>query len=57
MMEAFAIIRKQKIDQGTETAAHNHNLRASKTKKKENNVDYSKSHLNEILLEVATLLQ
>ena len=48
-MEAFAIIRAEKIDQGTETAAHNHNLRASKTKK-ENNVDYSKSHLNEILL-------
>jgi hypothetical protein len=48
-MEAFAIFRAEKIDQGTETAAHNHNLRASKTKK-ENNVDYSKSHLNEILL-------
>lgn len=48
-MEAFAILRAEKIDQGTETAAHNHNLRASKTKK-ENNVDYSSSHKNELLL-------
>lgn len=48
-MEAFAICRAEKVSQGTETAAHNHNLRASKTKK-ENNVDYSSSHKNEILL-------
>ena len=42
-MEAFAICRAEKVSQGTETAAHNHNLRASKTKL-ENNVDYS-SHI------------
>ena len=48
-MEAFAVLRVEKINQGTETAAHNHNLRASNTKK-EPNVDYSKSHLNRILL-------
>ena len=48
-MEAFAICRAEKVSQGTETAAHNHNLRASKTKL-ENNVDYSSSHKNEILL-------
>ena len=48
-MEAFAILRVEKINQGTETAAHNHNLRASNTKK-EPNVDYSKSHLNRIIL-------
>ncbi len=48
-MEAFAICRAEKVSQGTETAAHNHNLRASKTKK-ENNVDYSSSHKNELLL-------
>ena len=48
-MEANAVLRVEKINQGTETAAHNHNLRASKTKK-ESNVDYSKSHLNKILL-------
>ena len=48
-MEALAICRAEKVSQGTETAAHNHNLRASKTKK-ENNVDYSSSHKNELLL-------
>lgn len=48
-MEAFAVLRVEKINQGTETAAHNHNLRASNTKK-EPNVDYSKSHLNRIIL-------
>lgn len=48
-MEAFAILRVEKINQSTETAAHNHNLRASKTKL-EANVDYSKSHLNKVLL-------
>ena len=48
-MEAFAIFRAEKIDQGTETAAHNHNLRASKSKQ-EKNIDYSSSHKNEILL-------
>ena len=48
-MEANAVLRVEKINQGTETAAHNHNLRASKTKK-ESNVDYSKSHLNKIIL-------
>lgn len=48
-MEAFAIFRAEKIDQGTETAAHNHNLRASKTKQ-EKNIDYSSTHKNELLL-------
>lgn len=48
-MEAFAICRAEKIDQGTETAAHNHNLRASKTKQ-EKNIDYSSSYKNELLL-------
>lgn len=48
-MEAFAIFRAEKIDQGTETAAHNHNLRASKSKQEEN-IDYSSSHKNELLL-------
>ena len=48
-MEAFAVLRAQKIDQGTETAAHNHNLRASATKT-EKNIDRSRSHLNELLL-------
>ena len=48
-MEAFAICRAEKIDQGTETAAHNHNLRASKTKQ-EKNIDYSSTHQNELLL-------
>ncbi len=48
-MEAFAIFRAEKIDQGTETAAHNHNLRASKSKQ-EKNIDYSSSHKNELLL-------
>lgn len=48
-MANFAVLRAQKIDQSTETAAHNHNLRASKTKT-EKNVDRSKTHLNEILL-------
>ena len=48
-MEAFAIFRADKIDQGTETAAHNHNLRASKSKQ-EKNIDYSSSHKNELLL-------
>ena len=32
----FASLRIQKIDQGTETAAHNHNLRASLTKQEKN---------------------
>ena len=48
-MEVFAICRAEKIDQGTETAAHNHNLRASKSKQ-EKNIDYSSSHKNELLL-------
>lgn len=48
-MEANAVLRIEKIKQSTETAAHNHNLRASNTKK-EPNVDYSKSHLNRIIL-------
>ena len=48
-MEVFAIFRAEKIDQGTETAAHNHNLRASKTKQ-EKNIDYSSTHKNELLL-------
>jgi len=48
-MEAFAILRAEKINQGTETALHNHNLRASKTKL-EANIDYSKSHLNKLIL-------
>ena len=48
-MEAFAILRAEKISQEKETAVHNHNLRASKTKK-ENNVDYKRSHLNKLIL-------
>lgn len=48
-MEANAVLRIEKIKQSTETAAHNHNLRASNTKK-EPNVDCSKSHLNRIIL-------
>ena len=32
----LASLRIQKIDQGTETAAHNHNLRASLTKEEKN---------------------
>lgn len=48
-MEAFAVLRAQKIDQGTETAAHNHNLRASSTKT-EKNIDRSLTHLNQLLL-------
>lgn len=48
-MEAFAILRAEKISQDRETAAHNHNLRVSKTKK-ENNIDYKKSHLNKMIL-------
>ena len=48
-MEVFAICRAEKVSQGTETAAHNHNLRASKTKQ-EKNIDYSSTHKNELLL-------
>ncbi|MGW8422410.1 MobV family relaxase [Comamonas sp. HJ-2] len=48
-MEAFAILRAEKISQEKETAVHNHNLRASSTKK-ENNIDYKKSHLNKLIL-------
>lgn len=48
-MESFAILRAQKISQGAETAAHNHNLRASKTKL-EANVNYDRSNENELLL-------
>lgn len=45
----FASLRIGKIDQGTETAAHNHNLRASLTKD-EINVNRSLSNKNELLL-------
>ncbi|RDI15377.1 MobV family relaxase [Comamonas sp. AG1104] len=45
----FASLRIQKIDQGTETAAHNHNLRASGSKT-EPNVNHSRSSDNELLL-------
>ena len=48
-MEAYAILRVEKLSQDRETCAHNHNLRASDTKR-ENNIDYSKSHLNKIIL-------
>lgn len=45
----FASLRIGKVDQGTETAAHNHNLRASSTKEEEN-VNTSLSYKNELLL-------
>ena len=45
----FASLRIGKIDQGKETAAHNHNLRAS-LKKNEINVNRSLSDKNELLL-------
>lgn len=45
----FASLRIQKIDQGTETAAHNHNLRASLTKE-EKNVNRELIDKNELLM-------
>lgn len=48
-MEAFSVLRAQKISQSAETAAHNHNLRASESKH-ESNVNRSRSSENELLL-------
>lgn len=45
----FASLRIQKINQGTETAAHNHNLRASLTKE-EKNVNRELIDKNELLM-------
>ena len=45
----FASLRIGKIDQGTETAAHNHNMRASLTKE-EINVNRELTHRNELLM-------
>lgn len=45
----FASMRIQKVDQGTETAAHNHNLRASSTKE-EKNINRTLTCNNELLL-------
>lgn len=46
---SFASLRIGKIDQGTETAAHNHNLRASNSKN-EKNVNRELTHKNELLM-------
>lgn len=48
-MESFSVLRAQKISQSAETAAHNHNLRASESKT-ETNVNRSRSSENELLL-------
>ena len=48
-MEAFSILRAQKVSQSAETALHNHNLRASASKT-ETNVNRSRSNENELLL-------
>lgn len=48
-MDCFASLRIGKIDQSTETAAHNHNLRASLSKD-ERNVNRALSYNNELLL-------
>lgn len=48
-MDCFASLRIGKVDQGTETAAHNHNLRASLSKD-ERNVNRALSYNNELLL-------
>lgn len=45
----FASLRIGKIDQGTETAAHNHNMRASLTKE-EINVNRELTHQNKLLM-------
>lgn len=45
----FASLRIGKIDQGTETAAHNHNMRASLTKE-EINVNRELTHKNKLLM-------
>lgn len=45
----FASLRIGKIDQGTETAAHNHNMRASLTKE-EINVNRNLTYKNELLM-------
>lgn len=48
-MEAFSILRAQKVSQSAETALHNHNLRASASKT-ETNVNRNRSNENELLL-------
>lgn len=48
-MGAFSVLRAQKISQSAETAAHNHNLRASESKH-ESNVNRNRSSENELLL-------
>lgn len=45
----YVSLRCGKVKQSAETALHNHNMRASETKK-ESNVDYDRSHLNKIIL-------
>lgn len=47
--ELYVSLRCEKIKQSMETALHNHNLRASLTKK-ESNVDGTRSHLNQVIL-------
>ncbi|KAA0890253.1 MobV family relaxase [Pusillimonas sp. ANT_WB101] len=49
MTNLYVSLRCGKINQSTETAMHNHNMRVSETKK-ENNVDYSRSHLNKLIM-------
>jgi len=48
-MESFSVLRAQKVSQSAETAAHNHNLRASESKH-ESNVNRNRSDENELLL-------
>lgn len=48
-MKLYSVLRVQKISQSSETAAHNHNLRASLSKH-ETNVNYNLTKNNELLI-------